>query len=597
MKMLLIILMLIMMTSFVLADQTVKTIEVPFGYIAQTVADNFYNQTININPPDKIEQIYSVEFIAKGDFQASTDVAGKIRKVGGNWQDCSPNTWTTPNVDTSSYEISFDCSNLVSGFTEGNIEFGIQTNKIAQNIKGMIKMTYYNNPLGTINIFGTEYRAGERARVFLQLKDNQGLPENDGNCNLNVYYPNRVNSTADAFLTNAPMLLLEESDGIYFYDIAQLPEEYGVYMMTAGCNYQLSNAFVYYIDGTDSYFPNRTDTTGTYTGSTITLNFYNDYVYTKCVATGGATKTCQATYDFDTTIHFNNTENITDLNLYYMGEASNDALLTFEAWNWTSGTWYALPNNLTFSGISSANPIGLNDFVSNSIPDVNFISNVTGIIRIRLTGTSVVVYQQYDNWLNINLKTATGVVQDLKGSSEIHINDWFDYYRQSYTDSHWANFTGNISENILGQMTNHTWNYDGTISNNILNQIVNKIWNYTGTIVNNILTQFSDTIWTRTDRNLTYYPNMTCNPTLNATCELDYNLTAEDIWVYPTRNLTYYETGNITVNGTDIALAVWNFEGTAGDNVLNQIAKKVQCYLNSLLSQEDGEWSIDIPVC
>lgn len=586
MKMLLVLpLLLIMMMSFVVAEQTVKTIEIPFGHIAQTVANNPYTQSININPPDKIAQIYSAEFVIKGDFQASTNVIGRVKQTGKSWQDCTPNIWVTPNMNALNYEISFDCSDLAFGFKGGEIEFGIQTNKIAQNLRGMIKTTYYNDPEGVMDIFGTEYRAGESARVFLQLKDNQGNPENNGACAIDVYYPNQVNATATPYITNAPMLYLENSQGLYYYDINSLPEVEGVYMMDAGCNYQLSSAFVYNFDGTEPYGTTRYNTTGTFSSTTLLLNAYTDYGYTKCVATGGAKKHCQATYDFDTTIHFNGTENITDLSLYYMGEASTDALLIFEAYNYSNSSWMALPNNLTFSGESSASPIGLNDFVSNDIEGQDFISG-SGIITIRVTGTDTVSFDQYDNLLNINLKTALGIIQELKGSGEIHIHDWFDYYRQSYTDSHWTNFTGTINENVLGQMTNHTWNYNGTINSNLITQFVNSVWSYTGSIIANILNQFSDSTWTRTNRNLTYY-------------ETDKNnLTAQNVWNYAERNLTHYEVANFTdLNGTSIAQAVWNYDGTVNDNVLNQVARKVRCYLTQLLSTEDEEWSINIPVC
>ena len=141
--------MVLFSLSFISAEQTVKTVEYPIDYIAQTVAGNDYVKNIMIESPDGIAEILSLEIILKGDFQASTDVKGKT-KIGGSLEDCSPFTWTTPNTDAPSYDITFDCTDLVEQYNwKGGIkEFGFRTDKIAQNIYGTLKMTYYNNPEG-----------------------------------------------------------------------------------------------------------------------------------------------------------------------------------------------------------------------------------------------------------------------------------------------------------------------------------------------------------------------------------------------------------------------------------------------------------------
>lgn len=635
----------------------------------------------------------------------------------------------------------------------------------------------------TMELHGTDYRPGERGRIFLQLKDSQGFPENEGSCLLDLYYPFRINSTADLFITNAPMLHLGGSNGLYFYDIATIPDETGIYMMSAGCNAKLSSNFVYETTGADIFSPFRTNTTGTYYSSTLALNSYTDFAYTRCESssialfdlggaadfgalsgaaiagtghvegdigaatgtiavpittngtkyaigdpivldalvnytaaynvglnltydtqlsatiydfagqnltsgiynigtaatttgvltfdgggnpdatfviqvgtsldttlnvgnmilingaqaknifwiveaaitigantnivgtflggtamtfgsnttlsgralmgqTGGtitlATTTisevgdsssemCQATYHFDTTVHFSNTTNITDLSLFYMGEASTTAILTFEAYNYSANAFHLLPNNLIFSGLAVGGyATGVNDFSSNAIPPEDFISP-SGNITIRLTSSAGSNFDQYNNWLNINLRTESGLVQALKGSGEIHINDWFDFYRQSYTDSNWENFTGTINQNILDQFGNQTasdiWNFPErnlttfVFDNTNYSLIAEVVWNYNDTILTNILTQISNAIWTATNRSLTEF-DFTVNTTINLNA----------------------------LNATDIAEAIWLYQGNVSSNLITTFGDYTACVVESLLNPGDG-WGVQITEC
>jgi hypothetical protein len=92
-------------------------------------------------------------------------------------------------------------------------------------------------------------------------------------------------------------------------------------------------------------------------------------------------------------------------------------------------------------------------------------------------------------------------------------------------------------------------------------------------------------------RNLTYYEtgNVSINP--------------QNIWEYEPRNLTYYPpvnvniSGNvsITLNNTEIAEAVWNYNGTIGNNVLTQITNSMSCLLNKILNPRG--WGVDLTPC
>ena len=77
--------------------KTVKTVEYPVAYVAQPSADTNYQKNITIQSPDGIEEIISLEFFIRGDYQASTDVKGRVRHPNGTLIDCNPSTWSTPS--------------------------------------------------------------------------------------------------------------------------------------------------------------------------------------------------------------------------------------------------------------------------------------------------------------------------------------------------------------------------------------------------------------------------------------------------------------------------------------------------------------------
>jgi len=645
--------------------------------------------------------------------------------------------------------VTFDCSNVIN--KAGSYDVIIQpTQANTGTISGWLDLTYMNDPAGDMDIFGTEYSPNDPATIFLQLKDADGNPIQNGLCYLDMWYPLTVNNTHPYTIQDAPMMKAEGDDGLYYYDLTA-PSTLGVYMLSSKCSYSLLGGFVYGMTGVETHKPNRTVIQGTYVGDTIFLNDFEDWIYTDCASTGGGVKNCEAQYDFDTKIHWDNMTNFTNINLYYMGEASVKATTSFYFWNWTNSSWKILPNNLTYSGLASSVPIGIGDFASNEIPSsrINDIRNsTTGIIRIKTLSTFGNSFSTFDNWLNIELKSAEGQLQDLKGSGEMHITNipnatifqvW-NYTNRSLTDngnqliaqkvwnysgtinptllsqiagSIW-NWSGSIASNILNlfssdvwnfasrnltytpdqnittqivnvtnqtvnvtyqtvnvtdvnltvinqtvnvttevvNVTNQTvsvtnvtatdiaqqvWDYNGTVSNNLLNQVAGSVWNWTGSITSNILDLISGSNWLYPNRNLTYTPdqnistqvvnvtnqtvnvtdvNLTIlNQTINVTTQIinvtnqtvnvnnvsvDEDAIADAVWTHtPDRNLTNYETSNVnvTINGSDVASQVWNYNGTINDNLLNQIAGKVQCYVQQLFSTGDDQWVVDISAC
>jgi hypothetical protein len=514
-KRVLIALFLFSLISFVSAEvqtptyQFAKIYLTPF-YRASMTANTNYTYTLAVTPPDRVSSVINAIISFNGQINGQTQTFS----LWVNGQSCNNPTYSVATAfsTTGNVQFSFDCSNRITKSGNYTIEVRSAVNTGAMN--GWLDLTYMNKPKGIINLFGTEYRTNEPATIWLQLKDNQGLPENEGACWVDVYAPSTTNTTHPEIIQLAPMLYLKGSEGIYYYDLI-IPNITGVYMNIASCSYKNSGAFVYDVTGEETNYPTRTVVQGTYAGSPIFLNDYEDWIYTQCDSTGGGTKYCEATYDFDTKVHFANNTNYTNANLFYMGEASVKALTTLYVYNWTSATYITLPNTLTYAG-SSSQPLGIGDFVSNALPTSSIISG-TGIIRIRQLTSFGSNFKLFDNWLNIEIMKAQGEVTDLKGSSEMHVNNWF---------------SGLESSNIPQQV----WNY--TTRNLTYYPPQVDMTNYT---------QVANVVWNNTNRNLTYYQNFT-TPQVDMT---NYTQVANYVWSY---------TGNVTSNIlSQISTNIWNF--------------------------------------
>jgi hypothetical protein len=161
-------------------------------------------------------------------------------------------------------------------------------------------------------------------------------------------------------------------------------------------------------------------------------------------------------------------------------------------WNGTS--FVNLSNTLVWSGTGGSVPTTYDEYSTNSIPISAIINNT---IKLKLiTGGSVRIYQ---NWLSLALLSATGTIQDVKGSSEMHIT-------------------------------------------NIANATLNLVVNSTN---NSAIAQF---VWNYSNRSLTYYPDNT-----------NYTKIVEDVWSYASRNLTYFPTQQDLTNYTKVSDFVWNY--------------------------------------
>ena len=412
---LLFILCFLLSFSLVMAEQTVKTIEVPLGFMPIINANQIYEVNFDVKTPDRIGEIISMEIFLTGDFQANTKVYARVKKpksstlFSGN-----PGDWTSPPVTSTNYDMVFDFSPLIKQYQwkGGNIGFGIFSNKQALNVRARLKITYLNNPRASAEVFGTEYVTGDPGKVWVQLLNGTADVINNAICQIDIYDPNN-----NQYIEKAVMTPLGE-EGIYTYDLI-IPSEGGVYPAVVECFYDASQ--------TQNFATSNDIIWGINNANTYTATYVRDAVYHKIKE-----QKINGLSQFETVYNFTGviipTPNTTlGWTLYWDGKwvsTLNDDV-TMSIYNWTSGTYIDLPNKI----ISQS---GRNSF-SNSVNTPNqsletlgYVSP-SGVVSVKFRDDNTVADGTNTNFQTDLLYFATdeagvGEWQDVKGSSELHVN-------------------------------------------------------------------------------------------------------------------------------------------------------------------------------
>jgi len=255
-----------------------------------------------------------------------------------------------------------------------------------------------------IHIYGTEYVSGDNGRIFLQLLDS-GLPINNATCLLDLYKPDLTK-----MLDDAPMMWLNSSDGLYYYDLI-IPSQLGVYMLTVKC--------FYIISGINDYADYSSITNGVVQSGDYKDTWKDDNVFfsiTEKLVSGG--------YSVDYTIEFYNLtipENYTSLEIYWVGRwDDNSENIKMMVWDYCLSNWTTLSNEITTN-----TPI-----VSQYLPSEQYNTSClinSGELRLRFTDTDQ-TEKDYrgtvdNDYLYISLlHTSYGQINNIRGSGELHVS-------------------------------------------------------------------------------------------------------------------------------------------------------------------------------
>lgn len=518
----------------------------PF-YRASMSLNTNYTYNLSINPPDGLSSVLNAIVSFNGQINGQTQTF----TLFVNGKSCNNPTYSVATAfsTTGNIQFSFDCSNVINKAGTYTLNFISAVNTGAMN--GWIDLTYMNNPQGALSLLGTEYSPNDPATIFLQLQDTYGNAVQNGSCYVDIYYP-LSGGTHPYIVQDAPMIQANGDDGLYYYDLTA-PSTLGVYMLSAKCSYVYNWQWIYPVLE-NIWFPTRGANQGTWVGSSVALNDPSDSVYDSCGTSGSGT--CQANYTFNIS-QYGKLNNITNINLYWLGESTASKVLTFAYYNGTA--FSNLPNTVTLQATgSSTAPSGLDQLQTNTIP-LNGILGANDTIIVRLTVVFTGTSTLYNNWLSLAVLTNYGTVQQLKGNSEMHV----------------TNISGNTlaglncSPSAMWSYNPRTLTYFPTMNTTInLSGIPQQVWNYSG-------------------RNLTYYQNFTA-PQVDMT-----NYTRIDSTIYAVNTTLYQkmvsETDQIlvtsinlynltTTNIANIPSNVWNYTGNVALPLLNQIVSGVWNY-------------------
>ena len=443
------IVLVIFLVEFAYAEQTVKTIEAPIGFFSTTNPNQHYGSGVTsspvvFDPPDGVAKVISAEIIIRGDFLALTDVQAFVNGIN-----CKPNTWSVGSGNVVNYEMTFDCSDIITSSGVYNLTF--MTSKQANNIYARYRITYYNNPRGEIRFHGTEYSPGEQAKAWIQLIDSNGNEVTQGLCFFFALYPDNT-----YFLYNAPMSYSDK--GIYYYDF-KVPYVSGTYPLIAQCYY---NGSVNPLYANDSLIEVGSLFSGTYLDTWSDDDVYYDIKEENF----GSQKRLKVYFNF-TGIVQPNESIMTSFTIYWKGmwdSVTND-VITISIYNWSSGTWYDLPNVITPQE-SVEFAVG-NSITTNNLTKEGLISN-DGNVTLKFEDSTIPDTSSSNfrtDYLYISFDTFSTLEWiEVRGSSELHVTPPDGAYivektnvyanlndTSLYGGSVWVNFTvysqssGNVS--------------------------------------------------------------------------------------------------------------------------------------------------------
>lgn len=413
-KLFLFLLVFILAIAFVAAPQPTqqynKIFLEPF-YRASMTQNINYTYTVMVRPPDGITEIKSAILTLDAWINPT-----RTAFAWANGKACNTPSYTitTTYAGAGRAVFTFDCINAILPNQNNTVTFMITGGNIGAST-AWLDLTYMNRPIGDVEVGGTEYAPGDPATIFVQLKDAYGNAIENGACYLDIWYPANESNIHPYTVRDAPMLTALGDDGMYYYDLVA-PDQLGVYMLSAKCSYSY-NWMWFYPENELLYYPVVGFMQGTWTGAGQVLNSFADGQYLKSVSAGGLAQIANYTYNLST---YGPLTNITNVNVYFAGSAQSAGTLTIAYYNGT--TFVNAPNVLTFLATATATAPALADqFLTTTIPASAIINNTVILRTTYATGGGT--QSGWYNWLAIAVLSSAGTIQDVKGSSEMHITD------------------------------------------------------------------------------------------------------------------------------------------------------------------------------
>lgn len=344
-------------------------------YVNAMIQNYRYNYTVNIVSPDGMTDIKSAILTLDAWINPSRTFNAWMNDI-----QCNTKNYLVSTTYASSGRavVTFDCTNAVKMNEQNTVTYTVSGGNIGSST-AWIELSYENNPVGTIVLHGTEYSFGQISKAWLQLLNNSGTPITTGVCYTDIYHPNMSQFIERAVMTNA------YHDGLYSYDV-ELPFAEGVYPVIALCYYTAEQI--------NNYATNISMINGSLDSGTVNDTKSPDGTY---MTTSETTAGLGNPRRYDARLTFNNANvctNISELllngiSIGWTGRWNSNIgadVITMSLWNYSSSSWYVLPNTIT--GIGTGVKTVSNSLSFNNISQQGF-TNGSGNVILRFQDTSL----------------------------------------------------------------------------------------------------------------------------------------------------------------------------------------------------------------
>jgi len=388
-------------------------------------------------------------------------------------------TYLVGNVSFEIYAKSgnyFDVYNNQYEVVAYNIDFVQLVNQVSEvlNVKTVEEVLDDN-----MNLHGTEYRAGENGKIFLQLLDDGDRTfVNDSTCFAKAFEP-------DLDIWFNYTLMDYADDGLYHLDF-MAPEGPGIYMLSAYC----VTPHIDIIEANDDFecggnncgtgWENSWSISGSCSVSTSDSPRGSYHLR--------SSNSCDAEREINTTSCTEGylsfwaksrlLESGDDCNYYYNDGTTDNLLLT----------------------LTNGQDDNVYRYYSYEVCDAYGTGNNAAIIFEADTGSSDYCYIDDIEFSLITEYNETQY-QFIRGSGEIHINDWFNNYTGLISDAVWNYNSRTLTDYNQSNLTLNVWNYP---NRNLtyyppaevnVTAVAEAVWSWEGLINNNILGNFTSTVW------------------------------------------------------------------------------------------------------
>lgn len=375
-------------------------------YVASIASGTNQQFNLNVTPPDGITRVLNAVLNFHSYILPTVTYTLTV-----NNKTCNTPTYTVSTTQASAgmADVSFDCSNIIN--KSGNYNIILTANKNTGATTATLDLTYMNNAKASVQVHGTEYVAGDPAKVWLQLLNSTKQAITNAVCYVDIYTP-----SGEEYVERAEMQNMQH-DGIYYYDLIA-PSIQGVYPTIATCYYEAIS--------TSYSATNYEIQTGVYSAGTLTDTNIQDGNFLRIKEQNTRIR------NISVILNYTNLDNCTTipeslftrivLDQHIKFDSVLNDHITINIYNFTNNQWIPLPNkHLTSSAFTTTS----NTIFINNLTKSGLYNKTRGGLILKLNDTQLTDATATNLDIDYTAvkceQLGNSGFEQVKGSSEIHV--------------------------------------------------------------------------------------------------------------------------------------------------------------------------------